>query len=123
MTGLTPDQDPNKDGVPLDAPPSTRQGFGRMQLSNSLPLSSGSLHMQVCTCPSLQSDKNGHIYMYYHELHGLLMRAQDRSLLLHLCNVASACLRHRHQPCRVLIVASVTEAMACTSEVAAVYYR
>ena len=49
MTGLTPDQDPSKDGVPLDPPPSTRQGYGRMQLSNSLPLSSGSSHLQVCT--------------------------------------------------------------------------
>lgn len=49
MTGLTPDQDPSKDGVPLDPPPSTRQGYGRMQLSNSLPLSSGTFRMQVCT--------------------------------------------------------------------------
>lgn len=42
MTGLTPDSDPSKDGVPLDPTPSTRQGFGRMQLGNSLPLSSAS---------------------------------------------------------------------------------
>lgn len=49
MLGLTPDQDPAKDGVPLDPPPSTRQGFGRMQLSSSLPLPPlGSFSMQVC---------------------------------------------------------------------------
>lgn len=47
MTGLTPDQDPTKDGVPLDPPPSTRQGFGRMQLGASLPLSGSSTNMQV----------------------------------------------------------------------------
>ena len=39
MTGLTPDQDPAQNGVPLDAPPSIRQGFGRLQLNSSLPLS------------------------------------------------------------------------------------
>ena len=50
MLGLTPDQDPNKDGVPLDPPPSTRQGFGRMQLSNSVPLSSATFRLQVWAC-------------------------------------------------------------------------
>lgn len=49
MLGLTPDQDPNKDGVPLDPPPSTRQGFGRMQLTSSVPLSSAAFRLQVCT--------------------------------------------------------------------------
>ena len=54
MLGLTPDKDPNKDGVPLDPPPSTRQGFGRMQLSKSVPLSPlGSFRMQVCTYRTL----------------------------------------------------------------------
>ena len=51
MLGLTPDQSPAKDGVPLDPPPSTRQGFGRMQLTSSLPLSSNPpspFRMQVC---------------------------------------------------------------------------
>lgn len=38
MNGLTPDQDPAQNGVPLDAPPSIRQGFGRLQLNTSLPL-------------------------------------------------------------------------------------
>ncbi|DBA90044.1 TPA: Signal peptide peptidase-like 2A [Trebouxia sp. C0005] len=47
MTGLTPDEDPTKNGVPLDPPPSTRQGFGRMQLGASLPLSGSSTSMQV----------------------------------------------------------------------------
>lgn len=50
MLGLTPDTDPNKDGVPLDPPPSSRQGFGRMQLTSSVPLgSSATFRMQVCT--------------------------------------------------------------------------
>ncbi len=47
MTGLTPDEDPTKNGVPLDPPPSSRQGFGRMQLGASLPLSGSSTSMQV----------------------------------------------------------------------------
>jgi len=47
MTGLTPDEDPTKNGVPLDPPPSSRQGFGRMQLGASLPLSGVSTSMQV----------------------------------------------------------------------------
>ncbi|KAL0037541.1 hypothetical protein WJX77_001610 [Trebouxia sp. C0004] len=47
MTGLTPDQDPTKNGVPLDPPPSSRQGFGRMQLGASLPLIGSSTNMQV----------------------------------------------------------------------------
>ena len=48
MTGLTPDEDPTMNGVPLDPPPSSRQGFGRMQLGASLPLSTSStLSMQV----------------------------------------------------------------------------
>ena len=51
MLGLTPDKDPIKDGVPLDPPPSSRQGFGRMQLSSSVPLGpSAPFRMQVCTC-------------------------------------------------------------------------
>ena len=53
MLGLTPDQSPVKDGVPLDPPPSTRQGFGRMQLTSSLPLSSNPpspFRMQVYPC-------------------------------------------------------------------------
>ncbi len=47
MTGLTPDEDPTMNGVPLDPPPSSRQGYGRMQLGTSLPLSGGTLSMQV----------------------------------------------------------------------------
>ena len=52
MTGLTPDSDPSKDGVPLDMPPSTRQGFGRLQLSNSVPLSTytGGLAAMQASC-------------------------------------------------------------------------
>lgn len=38
MNGLTPDADPAQNGVPLDAAPSIRQGFGRLQLNSSLPL-------------------------------------------------------------------------------------
>lgn len=47
MTGLTPDEDPTMNGVPLDPPPSSRQGFGRMQLGASLLLSGSSTSMQV----------------------------------------------------------------------------
>lgn len=38
MEGITPDANPQYDGVPLDPPPSTRQGFGRAHLGRSLPL-------------------------------------------------------------------------------------
>ena len=47
MTGLTPNEDSALNGVPLDPPPSSRQGFGRMQLGASLPLSGSSTSMQV----------------------------------------------------------------------------
>ena len=47
MTGVTPSSDALFDGVPLEQPPSNRQGFGRLQLSNSLPLTGSSRSLQV----------------------------------------------------------------------------
>lgn len=38
MEGITPDYNPTFNGVPLDPPPSVRQGFGRAHLGRSLPL-------------------------------------------------------------------------------------
>jgi hypothetical protein len=38
MEGIAPSSDPQYDGVPLDPPPSTRQGFGRAHLTRALPL-------------------------------------------------------------------------------------
>lgn len=40
MEGITPDANPQYDGVPLDPPPSIRQGFGRAHLGRSLPIAS-----------------------------------------------------------------------------------
>lgn len=60
MNGLTPDQDPAQNGVPLDAPPSIRQGFGRLQLNSSLPLSglNSGLSLQASTIlPLVQLSK------------------------------------------------------------------
>lgn len=38
MQGVTPSSNALYDGVPLEPPPSNRQGFGRLHLGNSLPL-------------------------------------------------------------------------------------
>ena len=38
MQGVTPSSNALYDGVPLEPPPSIRQGFGRLDLANSLPL-------------------------------------------------------------------------------------
>ena len=62
MIGLTPSQNPATTGVPLEAAPSTDQGFGRVTLITSLPLSGAStLNLQVgspaahmCQCWLLQ---------------------------------------------------------------------
>jgi hypothetical protein len=40
MEGITPDANPQYSGIPLDPPPSIRQGFGRSHLGRSLPLAS-----------------------------------------------------------------------------------
>ena len=47
MSGVTPSADALFDGVPLEQPPSNRQGFGRLQLSNSLPLTGATRRLQV----------------------------------------------------------------------------
>ena len=49
MQGVSPSMNPIHDGVPLEPPPSIRQGFGRMFLANSLPLATvaSSRHLQV----------------------------------------------------------------------------
>lgn len=38
MSGTTPSDNPHLNGVPLEPPPSIRQGFGRVNLGISLPL-------------------------------------------------------------------------------------
>ena len=47
MSGVTPSADALFDGVPLEPTPSNRQGFGRLQLSNSLPLTSATRRLQA----------------------------------------------------------------------------
>lgn len=48
MTGLQPSQNPITNGVPLEAPSSMGQGFGRVHLGQTLPLAgSPGLKMQV----------------------------------------------------------------------------
>ena len=48
MIGLVPSQNPATNGVPLEAAPSTDQGFGRVTLNTSLPLGGTSaLNLQV----------------------------------------------------------------------------
>ena len=49
MSGVTPSTNALFDGVPLEQPPSNRQGFGRLQLSNSLPLTGATRRLQVGT--------------------------------------------------------------------------
>ena len=55
MTGVTPSSDALFDGVPLEQPPSSRQGFGRLQLSNSLPLTGSARRLQVSIAGCLAS--------------------------------------------------------------------
>lgn len=54
MEGITPDSNPQYDGVPLDPPPSMRQGFGAAHLGRSLPIASNpsGWSMQVCHNPT-----------------------------------------------------------------------
>lgn len=40
MQGIAPSADAQYNGVPLDAPPSVRQGYGRVDLGRALPLAS-----------------------------------------------------------------------------------
>ena len=40
MEGITPDSNIQYDGVPLDPPPSMRQGFGAAHLGRALPIAS-----------------------------------------------------------------------------------
>ena len=40
MQGIAPSADAQYDGMPLDAPPSVRQGYGRVDLGRALPLAS-----------------------------------------------------------------------------------
>ena len=47
MQGVTPSSNALYDGVPLEPPPSNRQGFGRLHLGNSLPLAGSSTSLQV----------------------------------------------------------------------------
>ena len=38
MQGIAPSADAQYNGVPLDVPPSVRQGYGRVDLGRALPL-------------------------------------------------------------------------------------
>ena len=52
MEGITPDSNIQYDGVPLDPPPSMRQGFGAAHLGRALPIASNpsGWSMQVPFC-------------------------------------------------------------------------
>jgi hypothetical protein len=41
MAGIAPSASAQYNGVPLDPPPSVRQGFGRLHLGRALPLAGG----------------------------------------------------------------------------------
>lgn len=43
MNGIAPSANAQYNGVPLDPPPSVRQGFGRANLGHSLPLAGSGL--------------------------------------------------------------------------------
>jgi len=47
MSGTTPSDDPDLNGVPLESPPSVRQGFGRVNVGVSLPLKDARWSLQV----------------------------------------------------------------------------
>ena len=48
MLGVSPNSDKSVYSIPLEDSPSTRQGFGRVALSQTLPLSGASFNLQVC---------------------------------------------------------------------------
>lgn len=47
MLGVSPNVDNSVYSIPIEAAPSTRQGFGRVALSHSLPLATSSFKLQV----------------------------------------------------------------------------
>mmetsp|Transcript_31546 Transcript_31546/g.89554 ORF Transcript_31546/g.89554 Transcript_31546/m.89554 type:complete len:1752 (-) Transcript_31546:144-5399(-) len=47
MLGTTPSDNPDLNGVPLEPPPSIRQGFGRANIGTSLPLQGAGWNLQV----------------------------------------------------------------------------
>ena len=47
MLGVSPNQDNSVYSIPLEPAPSTRQGFGRVALGRSIPLSGSSYNIQV----------------------------------------------------------------------------
>ena len=53
MQGIAPSYQAQYDGVPLDPPPSPRQGFGRLNLGNTLLFSGATSRLRVRLCPIL----------------------------------------------------------------------
>lgn len=53
MQGITPSDNELYNGVPLEPTPSNRQGWGRVDLSRSLPLQATTdrLQARLCTLP------------------------------------------------------------------------
>lgn len=47
MLGVSPNSDNSVNSIPLEAAPSTRQGFGRVALDSSLLLPASSFNLQV----------------------------------------------------------------------------
>ena len=52
MLGVSPNADKSVYSIPLEDSPSTRQGFGRVALSRSLPILNCSFNIQVRRAPS-----------------------------------------------------------------------
>ena len=52
MQGIAPSYQAQYDGVPLDPPPSPRQGFGRLNLGNTLLLAGATSRLRVRGCLS-----------------------------------------------------------------------
>lgn len=47
MLGVSPNADNSKYAIPLEAAPSTRQGFGRIALNQTLPLQNSTFRIQA----------------------------------------------------------------------------
>lgn len=47
MQGINPNADSSVYSIPIEAAPSTRQGFGRVALGLSLPLAGSNFQLQV----------------------------------------------------------------------------
>ena len=103
-------------GLPIDPPPSFRQGFGRVNLAASLQLDGGAIKLQVGHWgPRLQAALGSAVLL----LPGWALRLQDAGSSLFLQTLMARCSRRRKKgppgPGAGRVGAGETKAKRCTS--------